>query len=451
MMQTCFAMELTTNPTDSSSARLFIQHFPHMTFKRAKTVFSNLKKPVQTAVWNKLEHDKENKELSSSLGLALLPPEHQCLILTGTDKPSKELQTKLNQETILALFIRKAEVDQECGYKNYQKIIFNDLDSHDGFYDSPKIKFHITKQELMSMTSNHIDVIKKVQRTILTKKELTLLNELSRDLLNKLKPHYNFDTDGRILFWHGPECTVNNKNREIKFYYREGRLTINNKMIKMAKDGFNCCKKILPYIIPPLLYIHFIIGPTWSSLTLIQDPNLLQQNRDFEVTNKLIDSLQKSNIDGSKHLSKYIIQEVPFKYSYDSLDTISNTLIPISLIPSVTQIYSSLTNRDSLKKSFLTNVPLFLASFSALIISVGGISNYIIELKDIGILSKSIFSAGLPTTLALISGSVALAGIIKGRIDSYKWKKHSIDFTKGESVEQFLNDSSIEINETIHE
>lgn len=438
-------MELTTKQKNSS-AQFFIQQFPLMTFERAKTVFNTLKKPVQTAVWNKLE---EHKELSSALGLAHLLPELQSLILTRTDKPSKELEKKLNKDTILALFIRKAEVDQQCGNKNYLEIRFNAIDSPAyKEYDRPKINISLTKQELLSITNDHIKVIEKVQRKRLAKTELNLLNELSPDLLDKLKPHYNFDKDGRSLWWIGGTDgdDISNKNREIKFYYREGKLTTGQKSIRMAKDGFNCCKEVLPYIIPSLLYIHFVIGPTWSTLTMTQDPDLLQQNTEFKITNKLIDSLKELNIDGSKHLSKCIIEPVPFKYSNRSIGKILATLLPI--ISSATLKYSSLIDDDDAFRVITRNCLIVLIS----VMIVDSIKDYIwIDLKDIGNLCQSMFSAGIPTTLALISGFVGLAGIIKGRIDAYTWKKHSIDFTKGESVAQFLNDSSIEIREYINE
>jgi hypothetical protein len=446
-----------TEQQKNGSAQLFIQNFPHMTFAKAKTTFNTLQKPIQSIVYKKLEkHDErnENKLLSTAFGIALLPQEHQSLILAKTTTPPQTLLKKLNEETILELFTRKAEVDQQCGNKNYLKIMFNAIDSPEhGMYDNPKIEIHLTKQELFGITNDHIEVIKKVQSNILTKKELSLLNDLSPDLLNKLKPHYNFDKDGRILWWSGFNHSINNKNREIKFYYREGRLTKKQKFEFIAKDAFNACKTILPYIIPSLLYIHFIIGPTLNSLTRTQDPNLLRQNIEFEATNKLIDSLKESNIDGSKHLSKCIIKPVPFFYSVDSVPKIYCTLIlPTSSILSLAYSPSSLPNDKFFKiKRFLYYLGTFCYSCAALIVSFVIVDYLEINLNYIGNLSQFIFSAGIPTTLALISGFVGLSGIIKGRIDSYKWKQHSIDFTKGESIAQFLNDSSIEIKENINE
>jgi len=346
-----YAMEL-TEQQKNSSAQLFIQNFPHMTFAKAKTTFGTIQKPVQSIIWKKLkEHDKrnENKLLSTALGLAHLPQELQSLILAETDKPSQILLEKLTKETILELFIRKTEVDEQCSDKNYLEIYLSSGCTNIQ-YSSVEIAYgpciiKITKPILFNLTNKHIETINKVQKEILIKEELILLdtffNALPDDSQKTLKycliTHYN---SNRTL------------DHNIKFYYRDTS-TVNQKIIV----------KLL--LLMPIL------------------PNSLNGNYKQKKSTK-------SNF-----------------YYFNVLGNIA--IYPITL------------------------------TITALALPV------------LYVLSKIFYGAGIATSLIASMGILSSIGIIEKKIKPHKWKQHSINFIKGESIEQFLNDPNIEIKENINE
>ncbi len=420
-------MEL-TEQQNNNAARLFIQMFPHMTFAKAKTTFDKIQKPVQKIIWEKVEQNKENKILSAALHLALLPQkEHQSFILAETSQPSETLQEKLSKETILELLVKKAEVDKQCHDKDYLDITITyrgNYDFHGGYWNYKKT-IHLTKQELFSTTKTHIKTAQAVQKKharqqMATNSELMMLNELHPDLFEKLM------------------CSG------VTFLCREGKLPISKKMSVMAHDAFYACKTVLPYIILPLLYTRFFIEPTWDSITGSQNPLLLQQNIAFENANTIIDNLKKLHIDGSEHLIKHVINEVPYTYSWSDWGNLVKPLLPKALMYQAFLIFNDhcVFRKDlSLWWKMQYYGPLY---FPSLLLAT-------IMTPILYYLSKEVFPEGTQDGLIGVTLVTVAIALIKNRIDSYKWEKHSIDFTEGESIAQFLNNPEFEIKENLNE
>jgi hypothetical protein len=420
-------MEL-TEQQNNNAAQLFIQMFPHMTFAKAKTTFDKIQKPVQNTIWEKVEKNKENKILSAALHLTLLPQkEHQSFILAETSQPSETLQEKLNKETILELLVRKVEIDEQCQDKDYLDITIlcrGSYDFHGGYWNSNKT-IRLTKQELFSTTENHIRMAQNVQKKhaqqqIATKSELMMLNELDLDLFKKLM------------------CSG------VTLLYREGKLPISKKISVMTNDALHVCKTVLPYVLLPLLYTRLFIQPTWSTITGSQDPLLLEQNSNFEAANKVIDNLKKLNINGSEHLIKHIINEVPFTYSWSDWGNLVKPLLPKALMYQAFMIFGDncLFRKDfSLWWKMQYYGPAYFPSLFFAIVTA----------PILYYLSKEVFSEGTQNGLIGVTFTVVGTALIKNRIDSYKWKEHSVDFTEGESITQFLNNPEFQIKENFNE
>src|SRR6266852_5342796 len=157
--------------------------------------------------------------------------------------------------------------------------------------NTPELARYIQDKRI-NLTENQIKVINKMQKRSLIKDELEYFYELPSELSNILR-RYSY-----VWGDEGYHCDV---NQRIRFWYKK-KLTFS----RIKKSILNSCKQLLPLLIPSLLYHHRYIKPIDNLWTSTQDPILLNRNKEKELTNLLIESLQTNGIPGSKLLTKHV-------------------------------------------------------------------------------------------------------------------------------------------------
>jgi len=305
---------------------IFIRTFPRLTFPAAKKQFGKLTDDQQTRVWRKLDTNEKDKDkiLPLALRMAHIEPTLQYAILSENftileKKKSDEtiedynkrisVPHKIYTDSIYDLFRWKAIIDIR-----YRNLEINPRANLPIFMPITKGYIRISKSTLFNLTIDHLKTIPKAQERCLTKKEIQLLVELPDNILEALKPYYNYDV-GR---YHGYDGTT-----KIKFFYYKNP-TITSTLMKVLDTAI--------FILPPLLCYCFYVRPGWNAITGTQDPVALAQNATKELHNQTIDRLQRAGTNGSEHLIRQLIKPVPFKTSWSDWLKMSKQIIPMGSI-----------------------------------------------------------------------------------------------------------------------
>lgn len=385
--------------TDIKAAKTFTVEFPLMTFEKAKKAFDILTKETQKQVWINLAplEKATDRLLPLALHLTILPQELQYAILSQDFSNTADIPTIINSRSIYEHFWWFAMIDKRCGDKNY----FHTPRQ----YQKPYIE--LTKQELFQLNWNKTKVIQKLDNC-LKKNELLFFAQLPAPLLKKIYSNYS----------------------AIHFCY-QNKQSLHQQCIAILKDALDSCKKILPPILLPLLYSHFVTIPSWNCVAPTQDPIALQIKNKLEETNCIINDLNKANYTPIP-ISKHTIHPVPYTYSTtDALYMYAPIIIPSSAM------YLHENHGKNLYKNKLdTAAELIIAN------CLGSIASLMCAFG-----SKIVFNHSVPMGLAGLTSLAGAYGIIKGRIKASGWKCGIVNFKSNETVDQYLNDPTIEIKD----